>query len=409
MTASTRQQAGTRSVWYLWAGQTVSQIGDTIFEIGLIWLAYELTGSKSQTGLIAASAYLPALLFGLFAGSVADRFDRRRIMLNADLARLVLVSLIPLLFYNNMLSIHSLGLITVLVAFFNILFIPARDALIPELVSKDQLFKTNALMQTTWQISMLGGPLLASFLIASIGIAHLFTIDAATFLLSFLFIFMIKKPAFVKVADASKQWRFKEIFSVFRYLRGERALLILLVITAVDNLFIMGPAMVGLPIFVKENLGIAGDAGASVFASGHMYMALGMLIGTLLLNKFGRSIRQNRLLSWGIILDGLTYLPMFWVTDPQLMYLTLFCHGLFIPLIIIPRPTLVHKIVPAEMQGRIFALITISVTGFTTLSIAATGVLAEVFSMANIYAFIAVFATFTGVIILFDEDFRQSV
>jgi DHA3 family macrolide efflux protein-like MFS transporter len=301
MTASTRQQAGTRSVWFLWAGQTVSQIGDTIFEIGLIWLAYELTGSKSQTGLIAASAYLPALLFGLFAGSVADRFDRRRIMLNADLARLVLVALIPLLFYNNMLSIHSLGLITVLVAFFNILFIPARDALIPELVSKDQLFKTNALMQTTWQISMLGGPLLASFLIASIGIAHLFTIDAATFLLSFLFIFMIKKPAFVKVADASKQWRFKEIFSVFRYLRGERALLILLVITAVDNLFIMGPAMVGLPIFVKENLGIAGDAGASVFASGHMYMALGMLIGTLLLNKFGRSIRQNRLLSWGII------------------------------------------------------------------------------------------------------------
>jgi MFS family permease len=138
-------------------------------------------------------------------------------------------------------------------------------------------------------------------------------------------------------------------------------------------------------------------------------MALGMLIGTLLLNKFGRSIRQNRLLSWGIILDGLTYLPMFWVTDPQLMYLTLFCHGLFIPLIIIPRPTLVHKIVPAEMQGRIFALITISVTGFTALSIAATGVLAEVFSMANIYAFIAVFATFTGVIILFDEDFRQSV
>ncbi len=69
-----------------WAGQFTSRFGDAVFHIAVIWLALELTGSKRAMGLISMAGYLPALLIGLFAGAVADRVDRRRLMMGSDVA-----------------------------------------------------------------------------------------------------------------------------------------------------------------------------------------------------------------------------------------------------------------------------------------------------------------------------------
>ncbi|MCA9785502.1 MAG: MFS transporter, partial [Candidatus Cloacimonetes bacterium] len=70
-----------RRLAFLWSGQLISQAGDSVFDIALLWLLLEMTGSSSLTGLIAMSAYLPSLLFGMFAGTLADRCDRRTLLL----------------------------------------------------------------------------------------------------------------------------------------------------------------------------------------------------------------------------------------------------------------------------------------------------------------------------------------
>ena len=394
----------------LWAGHTISQIGDSMYEIGLLWMVLELTGSKALTGIIAMSAYLPTMLFGLFAGALVDQFDRRRTMLFADIARALMAGLIPIIYFAFTLNSLTLGLFTFAIAGLNTLFNPARDALIPDLVPKDSLFQANSIMQTTWQLSMFAGPALAGIILTVFGNIHLFSIDALTFLLSFSFIYALprlkkKKPVMQqKVADGFNL-AINNTREGLTYVIKNQPLLILLFFTAIDNLFIMGPAIVGLPIFVKEVL----NAPAKVYALAQMAMAGGMLTGTYLLNKYGRNYRQNRILLVGIILDGLTYFPMYFVSSDIMLWAVLFFHGLVIPMIIIPRPTIIHLLAPKEYHGRIFSMISISVVGLTAISVALTGIISEFVSIRLIFAWIAIMATLTGALGGLSKEFRNSV
>lgn len=399
-----------KNIANLWMGQTISQIGDSMYEIGLLWIVLELTGSKTITGLIAMSSYLPTMIFGLFAGALTDHFDRRRIMLFADLVRALLAAIIPVVAFAFSLNSLFLGIITFFIAGLNTLFNPARDAIIPQLVEKDRLFQANSLMQSTWQLALFAGPALAGIVLAIIGPVHLFSFDAATFFISFLFIYSL--PASRKRNKGPRReimegvaLSYKNVKEGLRYIVKNQTILILLFFTAIDNLFIMGPAIVGLPIFVKEIL----NAPASVYALAQTAMAGGMLVGTLMLNAAAGKFKHSRILILGIILDGLTYFPMYWVQSDVALWAVLFIHGLVIPMIIIPRPTIIHLIAPKEFHGRIFAMVGVSVTGLTAISVALTGIIAEFVSIKLIFAWIAIFASITGALGSLSKEFRKTV
>ena len=136
-------------------------------------------------------------------------------------------------------------------------------------------------------------------------------------------------------------------------------------------------------------------------------MAGGMLTGTFILHRFFSKTRKNRLLIAGIILDGLTYFPLLFADTPVFLWSALFVHGLVIPMIIIPRPTLVHKLVPENLHGRIFAMINMAVVGFTAISAALTGLLSEYVPINVIFGFIAIFAALTGAMGGLSKDFRK--
>ncbi len=393
----------------LWLGEVVSQLGDSVFQIALLWLMLELTGSKSATGLVAMSIYLPTLLFGLFAGALADRLDRRRMMLGADLARALLVLLVPALYYAGGLNGLLLGCITFAMAMFNAAFNPARDAIIPQLVPRQDLLKANSMIQSGWQFALLLGPALAGLLIPLVGEVHLFTVDALTFMVSFVLIMGIHRttgsPGAVQGQGKTRDTTaIRDVREGLSYARGNRCLWALLMITAVDNLFIMGPAIVGTPIFVREIL----HGGAAEYAFLLSAYAVGTLTGTVLLNIFGRGARNSHLLLWGILLDGLTFLPLMWVKSFAGAYLTLVIHSLVIPMIIVPRPTLVQKIVPAEFQGRIFSMISVAVVGLSAVSAALTGLVSEWLPINEVYGLIALLAAGCGVAGWAIREFREA-
>lgn len=400
-----------RNIFNLWGGQIVSQTGDSIYEIALLWILLEMTGSNSETGLIAMSGYLPALLFGLFSGALVDRFDRRRLMLVADMARFLLVLMIPVLYFTGVLSGLLLGVFTFLIATFNTLFNPARDALVGQLATVQQRFTANAMIQTSWQYAAFFGPALAGILLALVGEIHLFTVDAFTFLLSFVFIWRItvRRGETSQAAQAASSrlllaggWR--DVLEGLRYARQDRRILALLLITAANNLFLMGPAIVGAPIFVREIL----RGGAESYAFVQIAYAIGMIAATFALNRYGRRFRNSHLILWGMIVDGLTFIPLLWVDTFAGMFVTIAIHALALPMIIISRPTLIQGIVPEEMQGRIFGMISVSVFGFTAISIALTGLLAEIISINILYALMGTMAASIGIIGWFVKDFRES-
>ena len=160
----------------------------------------------------------------------------------------------------------------------------------------------------------------------------------------------------------------------------------------------------GTPIFVREILHETADK----YAFTQIAFAVGMLTGTLFLNLFGKRFRNSQVLLWGIVLDGITFLPLLWVRTFPGMFLTLMVHSLVIPMIIIPRPTLIQKIVPSHLQGRIFSMISVAVVGFTAISMALTGVISEWIPINQLYAIIALLAAACGAVGWLIKDFRTA-
>jgi MFS family permease len=112
-----------RNFVFLWIGHLISHAGDAVYMIALPWLLLDLTGSKSLTSLVTISAYLPAILFGLTAGVIVDRYDKKMIMIYSDLFRAMLVLIIPLAIIFDFITPVLIGCTTFLLSSFATFFI----------------------------------------------------------------------------------------------------------------------------------------------------------------------------------------------------------------------------------------------------------------------------------------------
>ncbi len=389
-----------KNISLLWLGQLVSQAGDSITHMAVIWLMLDLTGSASLTGFIAFAATVPALLFGLFAGVLADHYRRRTLMLISDIARFLLILLIPIFFTMDMLSPLLLAVIVFLSASFGTLFNPSRDAIIPELVAGDQLLKTNALMQSTGYLAYFVGLFGAGMLLNTLGITNLFFMDSATFMVSFILIFLISYQRKDRKIQTFENRHLDELKKGLHYVWAQdRRLFWIILITALNNFFIMGPAVVGTPLLIKE----VWDGSGQDFAFIESSYGIGMLLATILVYQLRRRYKKGTWLMLGLIYDGITFIPLFWVgsfnIDPfWFTLIIIFVHSLGIPFIQVTRTTLVHSIVPGDMQGRVFSMINLAVIGVMSISVAFTGIVAEWISPRTIFLFIGIGATLSGML-----------
>lgn len=165
----------------LWSGQLVSFVGDEVFFIALTLWIFQLTGSATILAAALVMATVGQGLLGLFAGALADRMDRRGLMITADLGRAVLVAVLPFVILK---SIPSGFVLLVVLNVGTVFFRSAVYALIPSVVPKDELPTGNALLQTTERIAeIIGGPL-GSALVLAFGYHTVFLLDAGTFVFS---------------------------------------------------------------------------------------------------------------------------------------------------------------------------------------------------------------------------------
>src|SRR3954453_18093469 len=184
-----------RALGLLWVSQGISHLGDALFLVGVFFLALDVTGSKSASGLLVAMNFLPALALGLFAGAFVDRHDRRRIMIGADLLRAVAVGTIPVLQATGCLGAVPLAVAMFSLATGTALFNPAIKAMLPELVPLDRLEGAVSLLQTSEYVALVVGPALAAVALPYIGMIHLFSLDCVTFLVSTLCLLSLPREA----------------------------------------------------------------------------------------------------------------------------------------------------------------------------------------------------------------------
>ena len=377
----------------LFVGQLISQIGDAMFHIGMLWLVLELTGSKSAMGTIAMLGYLPVLLLGIPAGIMADRMDRRRLMMAADLVRAAVVAVLLGLCLTSTVQLWMLLAVVIVLASASTPFNPARDAMVPDLVEGDDLLRANSAIQVTGFAAWMVGPALGAALISLVGLHHLFTFDVISFVLSFLALLAIRHRRAPKAAsaDTSAAGAFGDLWS---YLRQHKRVATVLGLTALQNFFIMGPAIVGVPIFVKEVLG----KGAGSYALVESSLGLGMVAGALVVNRLRRRFGVGRVLLFGLMFDGLTHGLVYWCNSVEALMALLAFHALGIPLIVVCRTSLLQAWVDEGRRGRIFSLVNMSVVGMTALATGATGWLAEVVSIQLIFGVFGAAAFVCGVV-----------
>ncbi len=385
----------------VWA-QMASQMGDAAFSVLLIWAVVERTESKFVVGAVAMLNYLPILLFGMAGGVAADRLPRRGLMIASDAARASICVLLVIAGWMGIatpwvLAAAGFGLFTAS-AFFN----PARDAYIPSLAEDRDLVKANSLIQTSVQVGWLFGPALCAAFLKWMPAVQLFACAGALFLVSVFFLLGLRRTAAAERRPASSGAA--QLFEGISVAWGDVRLRWLMVITAVDNLFIMGPAIVGTPLLVKNVLHGSGQSYAMMEA----LLALGVFAGLPITIWLNRRAGQGRIIIAGIFLDGITYLPLLWAGNLWSAGVAVALHGISIPLITVTRTSLVQRIAPPLQLGRVFALINITVLGFTAISSGLTGLVATALPVNVIFGVIAVAAALCGPIAWTSRKFREA-
>jgi DHA3 family macrolide efflux protein-like MFS transporter len=396
----TRRPHWRRAIVLLWLGQIISHLGDSLYLVGIVWLALDLTGSKSLTGWLVAVNFAPVLVLGLFAGAIVDRHDRRLMMIGADLLRFLAVGAIAALSLTHHLDAPLLGVLLLALATGTTFFNPAIKALIPEIAPSAQLASAVAIFQLSEQLAFVGGPLLGQPATKAFGFVHLFTVDAATFLFSAICLLMLprlgRKRSHAAATQVLPPMTLRSILGetavVVRAVMASPVLRVLLTLTALDNLLIMGPAYIATPVLVKETLHL----GPEGYMSAMIFFFVGLTLGTAAAWLFARRAPKGRLILIGLVLDGLTCIPFFFCRTLVQVQAALFVHALVIPLIIIPRTVLMQRAVPGRLHGRLFSLVNVTVFGMTGISAGLTGLVIERMPPATLFLVVGIAGMIPG-------------
>jgi len=351
----------------LWLGMTVSLLGDGIFLVAIAWQVYTLWDLPSALAMVGLAMSVPQVLFLLVGGVVADRFDRRRVMLCADIVRGLAIAAIGVLSVTGSLLLWH---VTVLAAAYGVgsaFFGPAFDAIVPDIVPPEQLAAANSLDQFVRPTALrLAGPALGGVVILAVGSGWAFIVDGCTFAVSVVSLLLMNSHPIER--DGESQSALREIREGFAYVRAHTWLWGTFAAATIAYLLFMGPTEVLLPFLVKNQLGGTSRTLGFVFASG----GVGAIGAALIMGQSGipRRFITFMYVAWtfatlAVAGYGLARVP--W----QLMAACLMCNGLETAGTIVWATTK-HRLVPGSLLGRVASFDWFISVGLVPLSFALT-------------------------------------
>jgi DHA3 family tetracycline resistance protein-like MFS transporter len=241
----------------LWIGMTVSLVGDGLFLVAMAWQVYELSDAPAALGFVGAAMTVPHVVFLLVGGVVSDRFDRRRIMIGADILRGAAVALLGVLALSGTLELWHMLVVVAAYGAGTAFFGPAFDAIVPDLVPEDLLVQANALDQVVRPAAWhLVGPAVGGWIIAVWGTGGAFIADALTFAVSVVAIALMRSRVAAASGDAARSSSvLSDVREGFAYVRSQVWLWGTFLAATIAYLLFWGPMEVLLPYLVKHELG----------------------------------------------------------------------------------------------------------------------------------------------------------
>ena len=359
-----------RNFRLFWTGQTVSLIGTWMQQVGQGWLALELTNSAFMVGLVSAAASFPVLLLSLYGGVVADRRSKLRIVIICQALLLVEAAALWWFTWAGRINIGWLLALTTLGGVISAFEIPARQSMIAELVSRDDLVDAIALNSGGFNLARIVGPSIAAVVLAKYGLAWCFGINALSYFAVLSSLARIKLPPWTPVqylvspAEQLKQG--------FRYIRSSRAVSGLMGVIAVYSIFGF-QYLTMMPVVARDVL----HTGASGYGLLLTFVGIGALTGALSLAGLGLRIRRGRLFNaTAYAFAGLTILFSLMRTV-HLAALVLLFLGLTMLINGALANGILQSVVPDELRGRVMATYVFVYVGFTPIGSFIAGAMAR--------------------------------
>lgn len=351
-----------RNFRHLWTGRLISQTGDWFNSVALFTLLLNLTGSGEAVGLVLIIKLLPQFFIGPVAGVVADRFNRKTIMIVSDVLRGFLT--LGFLFVNRADQVWIIYLIAALEIMLSSFFEPAESAAVPTIVAPNELIAANALSGATWSVTLALGAALGGVVTGAFGRNTAFVIDSLTFFISAAFIRATSIPPLPdrpKRDNATKRLSLVDATGVTdliegaRYLKSNPHVFALLLVKAGWGLG--GGVLLLLTIFGKQIFPLGQDGSASI---GLLYAArgTGALIGPIIARWItsGSLRTMRRAITVAFFVSAIFYL--LFAGSPALVFALIFVVGAHSGGSVqwVFSTTLLQLAVPNRFLGRVFAL-----------------------------------------------------
>ncbi len=342
-----RQNPAFRNLWY---GQVVSELGDWLNSIAIYALILKLSDSGMAMAGAMMAKLLPIVLISPIAGVVVDRVSRKTVMIVSDLLRCVVVLGFLLVEDRDVLwLVYALVIIEISLSGF---FEPARSAIIPSLVPKEDLVTANALSGSTWSVMLAFGAALGGVIVHLFGIRVAFMLDAGTFIISAWFLSRIPSQEKATKTNSAKQTGYQELIDAGRYLMAEPMVLVLSLLKA--GLAVAGGIMTLIPLMSSQTLSVSISLGIGILYSAR---GLGAALGPVLVKRlFGETAS---VLQWAIaaafFLKACSYLFIANSNNLWTLSLGVALATLFGSIIWVFSSALIHLSAPDHYLGRIFS------------------------------------------------------
>jgi MFS family permease len=296
-----------RSFSLLWAGQTISRVGDFLYQVALAWWVLEHTGSAAAMSAVLIASFAPMLLFLLLGGVMVDRYPRVPVMLVSDVARGAAVLTVGGLALAGRLALWHVYAASLLFGLVDAFFQPAVTAFVPEVVPPDDLPSANSLSSLSVQLGRVIGPGLGGAIIGLVGIAGAFMLNGASFLVSAAFLapllFLSKRPALAAAepgaeAGPPRSSLVGDLREGLGTVAGSPVLWISIAVFALTNVTLAGPYSVSMPFLVKDNLHKDVDTLGWLYAM----FPIGYVLGVLWMGRLRRIRRRGLVMNLGLAL-----------------------------------------------------------------------------------------------------------
>jgi len=380
-----------RNFLALWTGQLVSQIGDQFATIAVLILVNNLTDSTLPLAMLALSLTVPQVIFGLLGGVFVDRLDRKTVMIVSDVVRGL--AILAALFIQRADQLYILYLAIFTMSTVGAFFYPARNAVIPNIVPEEMLLTANALIQSSQLLALIFGISAAGLAVGWLGTSFAFAFDAVTFGVSAMAILTMSIPPLANhPTQASVRVIWQQLTEGLRYIRDRAVLTHVLGITSIATLGFGATLILGLK-YLDLELGVSAQGLSFLY----LFLALGMVVGGVVLNRLSSRVQVNRMVGACIASLGLAIIVFALSPSYPLVLVAVVIIGVTIVAARATLATITQALVPDEKRGRVESAVNMVIGASTSAAMALSGVLGDFIGVQVAFVAAGVITLFSGV------------